>query len=90
MILSSFISIMISSFSLLIKNTPNYKIGVTSLANPDFEKAKTVIPESKDFITSIHSSKNYLIYSLSDGVNQDKYQINLQTLATKNSAAIRC
>ncbi|MCL1680405.1 prolyl oligopeptidase family serine peptidase [Elizabethkingia miricola] len=70
-------------FFLTHKNTPNYKIGVTSLANPDFAKAKTVIPESKDFITSIHSSKNYLIYSLSDGVNQDKYQINLQTLATK-------
>ena len=70
-------------FFLTHKNTPNYKIGVTSLANPDFAKAKTVIPESKDFITSIHTSKNYLIYSLSDGVNQDKYQINLQTLATK-------
>ncbi|WP_407510852.1 prolyl oligopeptidase family serine peptidase [Elizabethkingia anophelis] len=70
-------------FFLTHKDTPNYKIVVTSLTKPDFAKAKTVIPESKYFITSIHSSKNYLIYSLSDGINQDKYQINLQTLATK-------
>lgn len=70
-------------FFLSHKNAPNYKIGLTSVSNPDFEKAKIIVPESNDVIIAIHSSKNYLYYSLGNGIIRDKYQINLNTLDTK-------
>ncbi|WP_353149753.1 prolyl oligopeptidase family serine peptidase [Chryseobacterium sp.] len=70
-------------FFLSHKNAPNYKIGVTSLSNPDFDHAKIIIPEGNAVITSMHNSKNYLFYSLNNGITQDKYQIDLKTLAIK-------
>lgn len=65
------------------KKAPNYKIGVTSLSNPDFDHAKIIIPESNDVIRSMNNSKNYLYYSLSNGITQDKYQIDLKTSTIK-------
>ncbi len=45
-------------FFLTHKNAPNYKIGVTSLSNPDFAHAKILVPESNTTsITSIQTSK---------------------------------
>lgn len=71
-------------FLLTHKNAPNYKIALTSLSKPDLTHAKVVVPESKDnVIISIHNSKNYLYYSLGNGITRDKYQINLSTLAAK-------
>lgn len=71
-------------FVLTHKNAPNYKIALTSLSKPDLTHAKVVVPESKDnVIISIHNSKNYLYYSLGNGITRDKYQINLSTLAAK-------
>ena len=72
-------------FFLSHKNAPNYKIGLTSLSNPDFDNAKVIVPESSSVITSIHSSKNYLVYSLSNGIIQDKYLIDLKTLTRKKA-----
>jgi prolyl oligopeptidase len=71
-------------FLLTHKNAPNYKITLTSLSKPDFEHAKVVVPESKDaVIIAIHNSKNYLYYSLGNGITRNKYQININNLATK-------
>ncbi|MBV8326215.1 prolyl oligopeptidase family serine peptidase [Chryseobacterium sp.] len=70
-------------FFLSHKNTPNYKIGLTSLSNPDFDHAKTVVPESNSVIKSLHSSKNYLFYTLSNGITKDQYQLNIKTLEIK-------
>lgn len=71
-------------FLLTHKDTPNYKITLTSLSKPDFNNAKVVVPESKDkVIISIHNSKNYLYYSLGDGIVRDKYQVNINTLEGK-------
>jgi len=71
-------------FLLTHKNAPNYKIILTSLSNPTFDSAKIIVPEAKEaVIMSIHSSKNYLFYSLGNGITRDKYQINLHTLAKK-------
>ncbi|MBX2924397.1 MAG: S9 family peptidase [Chitinophagaceae bacterium] len=63
-------------FFLSHKNAPNFKIGVTDLQNPDFENAKIIVPESKEVIRSIQKTKSYIFYSLSNGINQYKYQIN--------------
>ncbi|UMQ41331.1 prolyl oligopeptidase family serine peptidase [Chryseobacterium sp. Y16C] len=71
-------------FLLTHKDTPNYKITLTNLSKPDFKNAKVVVPESKDkVIISIHNSKNYLYYSLGDGIVRDKYQVNINTLEGK-------
>lgn len=70
-------------FFLSHKNAPNYKIGLTSLSNPDFDNAKIIVPEANTAIQSIHNSKNYLFYALNNGITQDKYQIDLKTLAIK-------
>jgi prolyl oligopeptidase len=71
-------------FLLTHKDTPNYKITLTSLSKPDLNNAKVVVPESKDkVIISIHNSKNYLYYSLGDGIVRDKYQVNINTLEGK-------
>lgn len=58
------------------KNAPNFKIGVTDFKNPDFKNSKIIVPESNQFIRRILSSKNYLFYTLSDGINKDAYQFN--------------
>jgi prolyl oligopeptidase len=63
-------------FFLSHKNATNYKIGVTNLLTPNFENAKIIVPESKEVIRSIQKTKNYIYYSLSNGINQHKYQIN--------------
>ncbi|SHK48634.1 prolyl oligopeptidase family serine peptidase [Chryseobacterium polytrichastri] len=71
-------------FLLTHKDAPNYKIILTSLTKPDFANAKIVVPESKDaVIIAIHTSKNYLYYSLGNGITRDKYQVNINTLNTK-------
>lgn len=71
-------------FLLTHKDAPNYKITLTSLAKPDFTNAKVVVPESKDaVIIAIHTSKNYLYYSLGNGITRDKYQVNINTLDSK-------
>lgn len=71
-------------FVLTHKNAPNYKIILTSLSNPDFNNAKLIVPEIKDaVIISIHSSRNYLYYSLGNGITREKYQIHLKTLIKK-------
>ncbi len=71
-------------FLLTHKDAPNYKITLTSLSKPDFTHAKVIVPERKDgVIISIHNSKNYLYYSLGNGITRDKYQVSLKTLAGK-------
>lgn len=71
-------------FLLTHKDAPNYKITLTSLSKPDFKNAKVVVPENKDaVIISIHNSKNYLYYSLGNGITRDKYQVNINTLVGK-------
>lgn len=70
-------------FFLTHKGAPNYKLGVTDLKNPDFNNAKIIVPESSKVISGIHSSKNYLFYSLGDGINQEKNQLDLKSLSIK-------
>lgn len=70
-------------FFLTHKNAPNYKIGVTDLKKPNYDTAKFIVPESEKVIAGIQNSKNYLIYSVSDGISQDKYQMNLKTFDVK-------
>lgn len=70
-------------FFLTHKNAPNYKIGYTNIKNPDFNNPTIVVPETNKVLRTIQKSKNFISYSLSDGINQDKYQIDAKTLKIK-------
>jgi prolyl oligopeptidase len=70
-------------FFLTHKNAPNYKIGYTDIKKPDFNNAKIIIPETDKVLRRMQKSKNFIYYSLSDGINQDKYLINAKTLESK-------
>lgn len=70
-------------FFLSHKNAPNYKIGFTSITKPDLDNPTIVVPESNKVLRRMNKSKNFIFYSLSDGINQDKYQINAKTLEIK-------
>ncbi|MEA5046128.1 MAG: prolyl oligopeptidase family serine peptidase, partial [Petrimonas sp.] len=63
-------------FFLTFKDAPNFKIGVTDIKNPDFEKAKTIVPNGDETITSLDISKNYLFFAKSNGITQNLYRID--------------
>ncbi len=70
-------------YFLTSKNAPNFKIGVTSMIKPDFENAAIILPEGKDVISSMQSTKNHLFYSANEGTSLFMYQIDFKTLTTK-------
>lgn len=70
-------------FFITHKNAPNYKIGYTSIKNPDFKNPTIIVPESDKVLRRFRKSKNFIYYCLSDGINQDNYQIDAKTLESK-------
>lgn len=70
-------------FFLTHKNAPNYKLGYTSIENPDFKNPTILIPENDRVVRRIRKSKNFIYYNLSDGINQEIFQVNGKTLETK-------
>jgi len=81
--ITDFYSIGNQLFFLSHKNAPKYKVGVTSLTNPNFDQAKIIVPEGKVVITSIQKTKNYIIYATSNGLTKEKHLIDPKTFATK-------
>ncbi len=67
-----------SAYLLTRKNTPNYKIIVRSVDDPG-KKERVVVPEGKDNIQWMASSKDYLFYQTTDGVNSSIYQYTFLT-----------
>ena len=49
-------------------NAPRYKLVRTTIKNPDWSRAETVLPEAADSIQSITKSKHYLLIVYSNGV----------------------
>lgn len=70
-------------FFLSHKNAPNSKLGFMDMKNIDFDKATIVIPETDKVLRRMQKTKDFIFYSLSDGINQDKYQVNAKTLENK-------
>ncbi len=81
--IKDFYSIGDQLFFLSHKNASKFKIGVTSILNPDFDKAKIIVAEGKDVITDIQKSQNYIIYATSNGITNEQYSINTKTLTTE-------
>lgn len=67
------------------KNAPNYKIGVTNIENMDLINARFIVPESEKVIQfeNLKQSKNYVYYYLSDGINQEIFQIDIKSFSVK-------
>ncbi|HYR51286.1 MAG TPA: prolyl oligopeptidase family serine peptidase [Candidatus Dormibacteraeota bacterium] len=56
-------------FLLSHKDAPRYRILETSLTNPDIAHAAVVMPEGKETIDGLDRTKNYLLATTSDGIN---------------------
>ena len=61
------------------KSAPKGQILVTDAFNPKPASARILLSESKQNITGISSSKDYLFVNLSDGINQTIQQFNPRT-----------
>ncbi|GAB3037764.1 prolyl oligopeptidase family serine peptidase [Spirosoma pulveris] len=62
-----------------IKGAPNGHILVTDAANPNPATATVLLPESKQNITRMASSKDFLFVILSDGINEKIRQYDPRT-----------
>lgn len=66
-------------FFLTHKDAPHFRIGVTDLDKPDFINAQTIAAYPDKTIISLQTTRNYLVFSLSNGITQEKYQLDPRT-----------
>ena len=66
-------------YLLTSKNTPRYKVVRTSAANPNFEKAQTVVPPSEAIITRIEGARDALYVQLLDGGISKMLRVDFKT-----------
>jgi prolyl oligopeptidase len=66
-------------FAVTYKNAKNYKLIATSLKNPDWVHAKTIMDEKSETLESITHSKDFLYLTYSNGINNHLYKYNLKT-----------
>ena len=70
-------------YAITYKDAKNYKLLHTTLTSPDWEKAETIAPEKSDqTLESITHSRDYLLLSYSDGINNHLYKYNFNTKKT--------
>ena len=51
------------------RGAPKYKLVATSIKQPDWTRAETILPEARDALQYIVKSKDYLLAVYSDGIN---------------------
>ncbi|MBO0936234.1 S9 family peptidase [Fibrella sp. HMF5335] len=73
---SSFVKLGNQLFLESVKGAPNGQILVTDATNPNPAKATVLLPEGKQRITRVGSSKDFLFVTLSDGINEKIRQYN--------------
>src|SRR5262249_4415147 len=56
------------------KDAPKYKILATSLSHPDVAHAELVLPEGQETIDSMDRTKDYLLVTTTDGINNHVQQ----------------
>lgn len=85
------------AFAITYRDAKNYKLIHTSLVNPDWEHAATVMEEKNETLESITHSKDYLYITYSNGINNHIYKYNFGTkkvdeikLPFAGSASISC
>ncbi|HZZ74344.1 MAG TPA: hypothetical protein VFE04_00380, partial [Puia sp.] len=73
-------------YMLTYKDAPNYKITRTNIETPDVNKAITIFNEGKNKISDISGTKNYLIATLTDGINNTMVKYDFKTASYKSVA----
>ncbi|QHW00128.1 prolyl oligopeptidase family serine peptidase [Spirosoma endbachense] len=76
---TSFIKLGDQLFLQSVKGAPNGRILVTDATNPNPATATVLLPESKQNITRMASSKDFLFVILSDGINEKIRQYDPHT-----------
>ncbi|QJW88289.1 S9 family peptidase [Spirosoma taeanense] len=76
---SSFVKLGDRLFVQSVKNAPNGQIVVTDATNPNLATATVLLPEGKQNITRMASSKDFLFVILSDGINEKIRQYDPRT-----------
>ena len=69
-------------FAVTHNGAKNYKLISTDLKNPDWATAKVIAPEKSMTLESFTRSKDFLLLSYSDGINNHFFKYNLKTEAT--------
>lgn len=71
------------AYAITHNNAKNYKLVATSMKNPDWKNALTIIPEKADKTMEYFiNSKDYLLVVHSDGINNFLSKYNLKTKTT--------
>ena len=65
-------------FAITYKDAKNYKLIETNLKNPDWVNARTVAAEKTQTLESITHSKDFLLLTYSDGINDHLYKYNFK------------
>ncbi len=71
-------------YMLTYKDAPNYKITQTNIETPDIDNAVTIYKEGKDKINDISGTKDFLIITLADGINNSLVKYNFQTATSES------
>jgi len=68
------------AFAITYKDAKNYKLIHTSLKNPDWDHAETIMEEKKDeTLESVTNSKDYLYLTYSNGIDNRIFKYDLHT-----------
>jgi prolyl oligopeptidase len=73
-------------YMLTYKDAPNYKITKTNIESPDIDNAETIYKEGKNKISDISGTKNYLLITLSDGINSNMVQYDFRSAGSVSIA----
>ena len=71
-------------YMLTYKDAPNYKITKTNIETPDITTAITIYKEGKNKISDISGTKNYLLITLTDGINNTIVKYDFKTASFEN------
>jgi prolyl oligopeptidase len=66
-------------FAITYNGAKNYKLISTNLKNPNWTNAKVIAPEKSMTLESFSRSKDYLLLSYSDGINNHFFKYHLTT-----------
>jgi prolyl oligopeptidase len=85
-------------FAITYKDAKNYKLVESDIENPDWQNAKTVVPEKGDeTLEAVSRCKDYIMLTYNDGINSHIYKYNPSTgniseikLPLSGTATISC
>jgi prolyl oligopeptidase len=71
-------------YMLTYKDAPNYRVTKTNIDTPDIANAITIYKEGNNKISDISGTKDYLIITLTDGINNNIIKYNFKTAVSES------